>query len=81
LFEFIRKNTPGAKISPFENKIDHEDARERSNGVVYHDGSAKPGENVRETFDRMTGLLSANNGVVQPGVELKAGKDEEKGCC
>jgi small GTP-binding protein len=89
--EFISENAPDAKIIIFGNKIDLADAREVStaqgrtfaekHSAVYYEGSAKTGENVSETFDRMTELLATTGAAPQPRVELKPEKGKKKGCC
>jgi small GTP-binding protein len=89
--EFISENAPGAKIIIFGNKIDLAEGREitttqgrtftEKHGAVYYEGSAKTGENVSETFDRMTELLATDGTVAQSGVELKAEKKKKKSCC
>jgi small GTP-binding protein len=89
---FIHENAPDARVLLFGNKIDLTDTREITRtvaqdfadkkGIVYFEGSAKTGENVRDAFDRMTELLSATSGAsAAQGVQLKPEKKKRKGCC
>jgi small GTP-binding protein len=89
---FIHENAPDARVLLFGNKIDLTDTREITRGVgqdfadkkgiVYFEGSAKTGENVRDAFDRMTELLSTTAGeAATKGVQIKGDRKRRKNCC
>jgi small GTP-binding protein len=89
---FVHENAPDARVLLFGNKIDLTGTREvtravgqefaEKNGIVYFEGSAKTGENVRDAFDRMTELLSATAGSdALQGVQLRGERKKRKPCC
>jgi small GTP-binding protein len=89
--DFIRENSPQAILVVFANKIDLAEERtvprEESESfasekqIVFFEGSAKTGENVRDAFEKVVELVSAMSEADKPpAVQLESGK-KRKGKC
>jgi small GTP-binding protein len=90
--EFIRDNSPQAILVVFANKIDLSDERKvlkeesetfaQERKLIFFEGSAKTGENVRDAFEKVVELLSQTSEVDKPAaVQLESGKKKHGKCC
>jgi small GTP-binding protein len=90
--EFIRENSPRAALILFANKIDLTEQRAVSreeaetfaanNGVTFFEGSAKTGENVNDTFEKMLELVTVGVKAGRDALVLEGGEvGQKKGCC
>jgi small GTP-binding protein len=90
--EFIRENSPTAAVITFGNKIDLGDERTvskeeaegfaTSNQVLFFEGSAKTGENVRDAFEKMVELVSVPTGATKHiDLEVDSKKRKSSGKC
>lgn len=93
--DFVKENSPGAKVILFGNKKDLTEKRmvqqeditafAEKHDLVYYEGSAKTSENVRDAFERMGELVyensnQTNKNTVQIEPTQETGK-KKKGCC
>jgi small GTP-binding protein len=89
---FLRDNAPDAPVIMFANKTDLGSSRAigratgqefaERNDLLYFEGSAKTGENVRDAFDRMAELVAATGDPdADECVDLSAKRRRKKRRC
>lgn len=89
--EFVRENSPQARVILFGNKTDLHDSRKVSSDDIrafasqqnlgHFEGSAKSGEKVADAFDRMAELVFSLDGAKDGGPATVKAKDGKKGGC